>query len=128
MASEEDVSPSLESSTTLQGNGSTSTPTSAESERYEVPVSADDVKTGAVAACLQHRYSLRSTLRSHFKPEKQEAPTVRNRLVDMTRVVEMLNRAIVKHGEHTTTHLPHFTLGPEEKWGTACKQSLQCSL
>ena len=76
---------------------------------YEVPVSADGVNTGRVTPVQPTFHCVQPNLKNE-NTNSQES-TCR----------------YVPCG-HTTTHLPRFTLGPEEKWGTACKQSLQLIL
>ena len=95
----------------------------------ETPAEVQPVTQGSGEAAPTHAYNLRSMVSGQEgSGTQQEENQVRNRLVDMNRVVHLFNNAIQAHSKQSKDHMPHFAWGSETKWGLGCKISLVCNL
>ena len=95
----------------------------------ETPAEVQPVTQGSGEAAPTHAYNLRSMVSGQEgSGTQQEENQVRNRLVDMNRVVHLFNNAIPAHSMLSKDHMPHFDWGSETKWGLGCQISLVCSI
>lgn len=87
-----------------------------------------DDKAGSTEPVSEKKYNLRSSASCQKETEEaKREKCVKNRLVDMNRVLDLFNNAIQDHNVFNSDHLPTFTFGTEEKWGVAWKASLTCT-